>query len=186
MLMPRFDSVRLTNLTRAVLFLAGLVTFGSSGASQSTAIVDQANAPALQLAQVSTADRTSATPTRRALLIGVGEHLYNKVPDDRKRMGKKKSFPEDLGGAANDVEIIKDVLIRRFGFKPENIVTLTDSQATREAILAAMRQIVEDAGPAGDQGDAVQTDLSLIAQIGCYRAAGLTAEWQRERRLCAR
>ena len=147
MLMPRFDSVRLTNLTRAVLVLAGLVTFGSSGASQSTAIVDQANAPALQLAQVSTADRTSATPTRRALLIGVGEHLYNKVPDDRKRMGKKKSFPEDLGGAVNDVEIIKDVLIRRFGFKPENIVTLTDSQATREAILAAMRQIVEDAGP---------------------------------------
>jgi hypothetical protein len=135
--------------------IAALAVFGIAGQVIGAAdLYESGNSPAI-LAQVDTDSPSYSTGTRHALLTDVGEHLYNKVPYERKRMGKKKSFPEDLGGAVNDVEIIKDVLIRRFDFKPDNIVTLTDSEATGEAILVAMRKIVEEARPA--QNHAVTT-----------------------------
>ena len=139
-----FGGVQVARLVATIAALACCSSIQATAAPDH----DGARQSSMELAQANPGTApTSTAGTRRALLIGVGEHLYNKVPDERKRMGKKKSFPEDLGGAVNDVEIIKDVLIRRFDFKPENIVTLTDSQASREAILAAMSKIVEEAGP---------------------------------------
>jgi hypothetical protein len=85
---------------------------------------------AIALAQVR-ADE--APPVRRALLIGVNDYVTDQFGD--------------LNGAVNDVETMRGLLVSRFGFSPENVATLTDRQATREAILAAIRKVVSETGP---------------------------------------
>ena len=57
-----------------------------------------------------------------------------------------KAVPH-LFGSLNDVAAMKQILATRWGFPDENIRTLTDQQATRAAILAAMRDIVRESGP---------------------------------------
>jgi hypothetical protein len=77
---------------------------------------------------------------RRALLIGVGDYLANDP--------KPGIAPlPDLEGPPNDVRLIARVLTTRFGFDAGDIVTLVDSQASREAIIAGLENIVADAGP---------------------------------------
>jgi caspase domain-containing protein/uncharacterized protein DUF4384 len=70
---------------------------------------------------------------RRALLIGVNDYATQEFGD--------------LNGAVNDVEAMKGLLVSRFGFDPANVPTMTDRQATREAILAAIRRLVAASGP---------------------------------------
>ncbi|MEW6744019.1 MAG: caspase family protein [Planctomycetota bacterium] len=52
----------------------------------------------------------------------------------------------DLKGALNDVAMLNQVLTSKFGFKDACIATLTDGAATRDAILAALRELVREAG----------------------------------------
>ena len=73
----------------------------------------------------------AAEPTRRALLIGINAYLA--VPS--------------LNGAVNDVEMIHDILTTRFGFPPEEIEVVTDRDATREGVLAAIRRLADRSGP---------------------------------------
>jgi hypothetical protein len=68
---------------------------------------------------------------RKALLIGINE--YMAVPD--------------LRGAVNDVELIRDVLVTRFGFQPGDVETLTDADATRDNMLAAFDRLAERSAP---------------------------------------
>ncbi len=68
--------------------------------------------------------------TKRALLIGINN--YRAVPK--------------LHGSLNDIDTMKHVLVTRWGFPEANIRFLTDEQATREGILAALNQFVKDAG----------------------------------------
>ena len=70
---------------------------------------------------------------RWALLIGI-DH-YPKLASNWQ-----------LGGCVNDVQIMKDALVRRFGFGEEEISTLLNEQATRDGILAALDALVERAG----------------------------------------
>ncbi|MDJ0903852.1 MAG: caspase family protein [Xenococcus sp. MO_188.B8] len=67
--------------------------------------------------------QTLAAPTNRklALLVGV-----DKYPQS-----------ESLAGCLTDVELQKELLIQRFGFNAEDILTLTNLQATRENIESA-------------------------------------------------
>ncbi|KAG8830347.1 Ca(2+)-dependent cysteine protease [Serendipita sp. 399] len=59
----------------------------------------------------------------------------------------------ELRGCINDAKNMKQFLIRRFGFKPENIVMLLDDAThprqmpTRQNILEAMQWLVKDARP---------------------------------------
>jgi hypothetical protein len=46
----------------------------------------------------------------------------------------------NLGGAANDVAILQEMLVLLYGFDRRDIVTLTDQAATRDAILRAIEQ----------------------------------------------
>lgn len=69
--------------------------------------------------------------TKRALLIGINK--YQAVPK--------------LQGSLNDIETMKQVLITRWGFPEKNIRFLTDEQATRAGILAALNQFVQETGP---------------------------------------
>src|ERR1700733_6894245 len=78
-------------------------------------------------------DRREERPdgVKRALLIGINK--YRAVTG--------------LQGAVNDVETMREILIKRWGFPPGNITMLTDEGATRENMLAAVRSIVAISEP---------------------------------------
>ncbi len=78
-----------------------------------------------------------AQPTARklALLVGVDQYPGS-----------------GLNGCVTDVELQRELLVYRFGFQPSDILTLTDSQATRENIETAfVTHLTQQAKP----GDAV-------------------------------
>ena len=64
----------------------------------------------------------SSEPRRFGLLIGVGE--YPRIGESAR-----------LLGPAQDVRALKRVLVRSYGFDPQDLQTLLDAEATREAIL---------------------------------------------------
>lgn len=84
---------------------------------------------------VMTAQRASSSTApggRYALLIGI---------DD---------YPSaSLSTCVNDVAAIRELLMRRFGFNQRDILELTDSKATRQAVIAGFRNHLAKAGPAG-------------------------------------
>jgi len=63
-------------------------------------------------------------PKRIALLVGVGNFTDTSMPD--------------LEGPPNDVAALRDVLIRRWGFRPHDIKALVDGEATRDNIAAEL------------------------------------------------
>lgn len=74
-----------------------------------------------------------AEPTRRKLALLVGINQYRIAP---------------LSGCVTDVELQRELLTYRFGFQPQDILTLTDQQATRSAIEAAfLSHLTEQAKP---------------------------------------
>lgn len=71
------------------------------------------------------------TSVRRALLIGIGK--YQVLPR--------------LPGTKNDIDLVHQVLVSRYGFSEQDIITVRDEAATREGMLAAFNKIVQEAGP---------------------------------------
>ena len=61
----------------------------------------------------------------KALLIGI-----NKYP----------GCP--LRGCINDVNLMRTLLINHYNFRPENIIMLLDSEATRKNIMTATEKLV--------------------------------------------
>jgi hypothetical protein len=88
---------------------------------------------ALALAAGLAAQPAFADPVRRALLVGVDDYTAGFIPD--------------LRGAKNDISLVTRVLETRMGFDKRNIAVLTDGQATRSAILEAIDDLVDRAGP---------------------------------------
>lgn len=76
------------------------------------------------------------SPRKLGLLIGI-----NKYPQS-----------PALSGCLTDVELQKELLIHRFGFQGSDILTLTDEQATPEAIASAF---LEHLGKQAKSGDVV-------------------------------
>lgn len=70
--------------------------------------------------------------TQRALLIGVSDYEANLPP---------------LAGSRNDVMLIRELLVLKFGFDRANIQVLVDDQAKRKDIFAAVRALSEKAAP---------------------------------------
>lgn len=71
------------------------------------------------------------TPRKLALLIGI--NAYDFAP---------------LQGCVTDVDLQRQLLTNRFGFNPKDILTLTDTQATRGNILAAFEEhLIKQAKP---------------------------------------
>jgi len=62
-----------------------------------------------------------------ALIIGINE--YQSLPM--------------LSGAAKSAKLIREKLVREFGFEPENVIELYDDQATRENILKAFDKLMD-------------------------------------------
>ena len=77
-----------------------------------------------------------AAPTARklALLIGI-----NQYP-----------FATGLEGCLTDVELQRELLIQRFGFRAADVVVLTDWQATREAVTTAFLEHLTQQAKPGD------------------------------------
>src|SRR5438309_1795843 len=70
-----------------------------------------------------------ASPTKRALLIGISKYLY--LPPN-----------QQLSGCTNDVALLNGLLLEQFGFSERNISRLCDKQATREGILTAFEDLI--------------------------------------------
>lgn len=82
--------------------------------------------------------QAQGTKRKRSLLIGINQYE-----------GKDES---SLGGLAlrgciNDVELQKELLIYRFGFAPQDIITLTDRDATRANITNAITEQIAETLP---------------------------------------
>ena len=69
-------------------------------------------------------------PIRRALLIGIGKY---------------QSLPR-LPGSKNDIEMVRQVLLTKYGFPEQHMRILKDEAATRAGVLAALRQLVQETG----------------------------------------
>lgn len=60
------------------------------------------------------------------------------------------NYPEDgaLRGCVNDVQLIQNLLVHRFGFQAQDIVTLLDEKATRQGILTTFEEhLIKQAKP---------------------------------------
>ena len=108
----------------AVLFLVactGGTSRGSANTGNDNKPPDAGPASAAQSPQTS-----PGTPAKLALLVGINNYKYS-------------ANISSLAGSINDVEDMRRLLIGKFEFPPENIVVLTDSQATHAAIIDAIR-----------------------------------------------
>jgi hypothetical protein len=74
--------------------------------------------------------------TKRALCIGVNRFTDRELPP--------------LRGAVNDARTLSLVLMRDFGFEPRDVLVLTDAQATKSAVLAALGALLDGARPGDD------------------------------------
>ena len=80
------------------------------------------------------ADGPVAHQNKHALLVGINK--YPNFPPERQ-----------LRGCLNDVALLRATLRDRFGFAETSMMVLTNEQATRAAILAAMKKLADDTGP---------------------------------------
>jgi hypothetical protein len=103
--------------------------------------------------------------TRRALLVGINDYVSSGgagptpegAPVAVALGGKLTSAPvsrgrgwTNLNGSLNDVAEMKALLVGRFGFEESNVKVLTDAQAKRADILAAMQDWLVDRASPGD------------------------------------
>jgi Caspase domain len=114
-------------MKRRHLLQAATATIVTAGLPQLT--LDQ---QAAQCAQA----LTGGTARRRALLVGINNYGVSGT-----------SGWKNLNGAVNDVDLQYYLLIYRFGFRPEEIVKLTDQQASRQRILTELENLIKWAKP---------------------------------------
>jgi hypothetical protein len=88
---------------------------------------------------------TGAQGRKRALLIGINDYSASAIRANAQAAAPGRDWP-DLYGAINDAKLLQEMLIAVYGFQQRDIVTLTDQNATRAAILQAIeRQLVAPA-----------------------------------------
>ncbi len=106
---------------------------------------DQTITPAAYAAGPSPSPTSApGTPRKLALLVGINTYKYSdKI--------------SSLAGSLNDVEEMRQVLVGKFEFPPENILVLKDAQATHAGIISAIQtHLIAQAQP----GDIVVFDYS--------------------------
>lgn len=75
------------------------------------------------------------TRRKRSLLVGINDYPGTSAQDL-----KTQGLWYQLKGAVNDVYLQRELLIHRFGFHPDDILVLSDRQATRQNILDKFEQ----------------------------------------------
>lgn len=82
----------------------------------------------------------SYSQTKRALIVAVGEYAKK---GEFKHMNVEKGYWNSIS-SANDLPLVKGALSHH-QFEEENIAVLQDKDATKEGILNAIRQLIDDA-----------------------------------------
>jgi hypothetical protein len=93
---------------------------------------------------------SDAAPHRRALLVGINDYTASTFathPPTSPAPGR--DWP-NLSGAVNDVNTMRDMLVALYGFDRNEIITLTDQAATRDAILGGIEQQLVNAAAKDD------------------------------------
>ena len=118
---------------RTFLQQAGLSLFALGASEAGISFLDNNNrlAPAVKKYLQTLAESTNR---KLALLVGI-----NKYPQN-----------QHLNGCLTDIELQKELLINRFGFNPQDIMTLSDHQATRENIENAFVEHLREQAQADD------------------------------------
>lgn len=114
---------------------------------------------AVLFAQGNAYGRSLAQTTSRkvALLVGINDYSRSR-----------------LGGAVNDVELQKQLLIHRFGFNSADVHVLKEAAASRADILGAFKEYLYEPAQAGDvavfhfsgHGDRVRESEVMINSLG--------------------
>src|SRR5580698_5581906 len=133
-------------------------------------IVCMVRLPSLQGAKSSNEKPESASsapsanaPNKYALLVGINDY------------GHPESI-SPLAGSINDVEDMRQVLIGKFEFPPENILVLTGPQATHAAIIDAIKtHLIAKVQP----GDIVVFDFSGHGSQAPAISGEKTADWMK-------
>lgn len=68
---------------------------------------------------------------RHALVVGIDRYLSPDITP--------------LSGAANDARAMREALMQRLGFRPENIIVLLDEEASRERVVSEFRNLAQKA-----------------------------------------
>ena len=82
---------------------------------------------------------TASTQRKRALLVGINQYGAKEDTQNFSQKGASTGWLP-LQGCINDVELQKELLIYRFGFAPQDIVTLRDREATHNNIFDAITE----------------------------------------------
>ncbi len=91
----------------------------------------------LSIAQCYQMALAQPTPRKLALLVGINQYpKFDRVAA--------------LKGSLTDVELQRELLTHRFGFSPQDILTLVDEEATRSSIEAAFIAHLSDQARPGD------------------------------------
>jgi len=69
-------------------------------------------------------------PIKKALLVGINKY--------------KPELGADLRGCVNDVEAIRQVLLEKYNFDPENIRVVNDDRATKQGIIERLQWLIND------------------------------------------
>lgn len=86
---------------------------------------------------------------KRALLIGINDYSASRLGVPRVPPAPDRDW-RDLRGAVRDAEAMREMLVALYGFEERDIVTLTDQDATRAAILQALEQHLVKSASKGD------------------------------------
>jgi uncharacterized caspase-like protein len=85
-----------------------------------------------------------AAPHRRALLIGINDYSASRLGAAATAPPRADRDWTNLAGAVNDANAMREMLVFLYGFDRDDIVTLTDQAATREAILRGVEEHLID------------------------------------------
>lgn len=91
-----------------------------------------------------------AASRHRALLIGINDYTASTLAAHPQAAPAPGRDWPNLAGAVNDVNTMRDMLVALYGFDKNDIITLTDQAATREAILGTIEQRLVNAAAKND------------------------------------
>lgn len=112
---------------------------------------------------------------RRAVIVGIDKYASPTAAPGAaapSAAGRPtRSGWTDLDGAVNDAEAIRQVIVSRFGFRESDVHVLTNAEASRDRIVAAIRTRLIDPAASGDvsfffyagHGSQVKNSLSAEA-----------------------
>ncbi len=79
------------------------------------------------------------------MLVGINDYTASRLGRPHAAPAERREWP-NLYGAVNDVTILREMLIERYGFASRDVVVLADQEATRASILEAIeRHLVKPA-----------------------------------------